>query len=105
MPQEKDNVYSTITSGIKDITSIFGTKEQAKLTDKQAALAIQQAKIAEQQARAAEASAQADRAKAESEKESFLAKMKAKKAILIPIAIAGSLAIIAVAFYFYKKKK
>ena len=104
MPQEKDNVYSTISSGIKDITSIFGTKEQSRLTEKQTALAIQQAKIAEQQARAAEAASQAEKAKAESENASFLAKMKAKKAILIPVAIAGSLAIIAVAFYFYKKK-
>lgn len=105
MPQEKDNIFSTISSGVKDISSIFGTKEQAKLAEKQAALAIQQAKIAEQNARAAEAAAQAEKSKAESENTSFLAKMKAKKAILVPLAIAGSLALIAVAFYFYKKKK
>lgn len=98
--QKKDNksVWDTLTTGLDKFLSLKTTQEQQKL--EQIKLQQQAGELQSQQVAAGLAAAQQ-----QSLTEQFMAKLKANKAILVPLAIAGSLAIVGVSFYYFKKSK
>ena len=110
-PPKKDNskVWENIFSGVDKFFTLKTTKEQQKLAELQIKQLQEQGKITAQQAQIElskiGAESEAARLTSESATEQFLAKIKANKAVLVPLAIAGSLAIAGVGYYYFKKAK
>lgn len=114
--QNQPNNNDPIFTAIGSIASIFAIGKQQKLTAQQQKLAGEQQKLAEEQQKllALQAQAQAQQAQidaaarqqeSDSLTEQIKAKMQAAKAYLVPISIAASVAIVALTFYYIKKKK
>lgn len=104
-PNNNDPIFTAIGS----IANIFALGKQQKLTAEQQKLAEQQQKLLALQAQAQAQQAQIDAAARQQESDSLTeqikAKMQAAKAYLVPISIAASVAIVALTFYYIKKKK
>ena len=106
--QPKPNNNDPIFTAIGSIANIFALGKQQKLTAEQQKLAEQQQKLLALQAQAQAQQAQIDAAARQQESDSLTeqikAKMQAAKAYLVPISIAASVAIVALTFYYIKKK-
>jgi multidrug efflux pump subunit AcrA (membrane-fusion protein) len=105
-------IAGAIGSGIGSIFS-FKTekekqkslKEQARLTEAQRLALIEQQKMLDAQAQVERAKAQGTEAEADSAYQQFLAKMKTVRSYAVPLAIAGSVAILALTYFYIKKSK
>lgn len=96
--KEKKSVWDTLGTGIDKFFTFRTAQEQQKIEELRLRQLEQQGLIEGEETRRSEISEQ-------SATEQFLAKIKANKAILIPLAIAGSLAIAGVGYYYFKKAK
>lgn len=96
--KEKKTVWDTLGTGLDKFFTFRTTQEQQKIEELRLKQLEQQGIIAGEETRRSEISEQ-------SATEQFLAKIKANKAVWIPLAIAGCLAIAGVGYYYFKKAK
>lgn len=101
---------NAIFDAIGSIANIFGAAQQRKLTKEQQVMYAEQQKALAEQQKALELQRQIESERASAgiaESEGltarFMAKMKANKSYLIPIGIAGAVAILAVTYVYIKK--
>jgi len=93
-PKDKKSVWDTLGTGIDKFFTFRTTQEQQKIEELRLKQLEQQGLIEGEETR-----------RSQSATEQFLAKIKANKAVLVPLAIAGALAIAGVGYYYFKKAK
>jgi len=94
--EEKKSVWDTLTTGVGKFFDLKQTQEEQELA------AIRLAQLQEQ-GKMTQTQADIEAAKQQGLTDQFLAKVKANKAVLIPLAIAGSIALVGFTFYYIKK--
>jgi len=97
-PKEKKSVWDTLGTGIDKFFTFRTTQEQQKIEELRLKQLEQKGLIEGEETRRSQIAEQ-------SATEQFLAKIKANKAVLVPLAIAGALAIAGVGYYYFKKAK
>ena len=97
-PKEKKSVWDTLGTGIDKFFTFRTTQEQQKIEELRLKQLEQQGLIEGEETKRSAISEQ-------SATEQFLAKIKANKAVLVPLGIAGALAIGGVGYYYFKKAK
>jgi uncharacterized protein (UPF0305 family) len=98
-------IAGAIGSGIGSIFSFKTEKEKQKSLEAQRLALIEQQKALNAQAEAERAKAQGTQAEADSMYQQFLEKMKTVRSYAVPLAIAGSVAILALTYFYIRKSK
>ena len=104
-PKEKKSVWDTLGTGIDKFFTFRTAQEQRRATQEQQKIEELRLKQLEQQGLIEGEETKRSAISEQSATEQFLAKIKANKAVLVPLGIAGALAIAGVGYYYFKKAK